>query len=69
MPVFTALAPTDRDAIATYLDELRTAPNPGGFSIGGIGPVPEGFVAWAIGMGMLLIVVVLVGRDWRSARP
>jgi ubiquinol-cytochrome c reductase cytochrome c subunit len=68
MPVFTALAPTDRDAIVTYLDELRTAPNPGGFSIGGIGPVPEGFVAWVIGMGMLLIVVVLVGRDWRSAR-
>jgi ubiquinol-cytochrome c reductase cytochrome c subunit len=69
MPVFSALAPTDRDAIVTYLDRLRSAPSPGGFSIGGIGPVPEGFVAWVVGMGLLLIVVALVGRDWRSARP
>ena len=66
MPVFSALAATDRDAIVTYLLQLRTAPNPGGLSIGGIGPVPEGFVAWVVGMGMLLIVAVLVGRDWRS---
>jgi ubiquinol-cytochrome c reductase cytochrome c subunit len=64
MPVF-ALAAQDLDAVATYVDYLQRAPNPGGFSIGGIGPVPEGFVSWVVGMGALLLVVVLVGREWR----
>lgn len=64
MPVF-ALSGQDQDAVATYVDYLQSAPNPGGFSIGGIGPVPEGFVSWVVGMGALLVVVILVGREWR----
>lgn len=63
MPVFD-LPAEQRDAVATYVDYLGSAPHPGGFAIGGIGPVPEGFVAWLVGMGLLVIVVVLVGRDW-----
>jgi ubiquinol-cytochrome c reductase cytochrome c subunit len=66
MPVF-ALADEDLDAVASYVDWLQNAPTPGGFSIGGIGPVPEGFVAWVVGMGMLLVVVFLAGRSWRRA--
>jgi hypothetical protein len=27
--------------------------------------VPEGFVGWVLGMGLLIVVVVLVGREWR----
>jgi ubiquinol-cytochrome c reductase cytochrome c subunit len=68
MPVF-ALADEDLDAVATYVDYLQRAPNPGGFSIGGIGPVPEGFVGWVAGMGALLVVVILVGREWQRAGP
>lgn len=64
MPVF-ALSAQDQDAVATYVDYLQRAPSPGGFSIGGIGPVPEGFVSWLVGMGALLVVVILVGREWR----
>lgn len=65
MPAFTF--PTDdRDALVTYVDYLQGAANPGGFSIGGIGPVPEGLVAWLLGMGMLGVVVILIGRDWRA---
>lgn len=64
MPRFQ-LAEDDLDAVATYVDYLQRARNPGGFSIGGIGPVPEGFVGWVLGMGLLLVVVVLVGREWR----
>ena len=63
MPVF-ALADEDLDAVATYIEYLQGAPNPGGFSIGGIGPVPEGFVGWLVGMGLLLLVVIGVGREW-----
>ncbi len=65
MPVF-ALPSEDLAAVATYVEYLRTAPDPGGFAIGGIGPVPEGFVAWLVGMGLLTIVVIGVGRSWDS---
>lgn len=63
MPRFE-LSAQDADGVATYVDYLQHASNPGGFSIGGIGPVPEGFVAWAVGMGLLLVVVYLIGREW-----
>lgn len=66
MPVF-ALPQTDIDAVATYVDFLQTAPAPGGFSIGGIGPVPEGFVAWVLGAGLLLVIAYLIGREWDRA--
>lgn len=63
MPVFD-LPPDEIDAVATYVRYLGSAPDPGGFAIGGIGPVPEGFVAWLAGMGALVAIVVLVGRSW-----
>jgi ubiquinol-cytochrome c reductase cytochrome c subunit len=41
--------------IAAYVESLKTTPyNRGGAPIGGKGPVPEGFVAWVIGMGVLV---------------
>lgn len=64
MPVFDYES-RDLDAVASYVDFLHQATHPGGFSIGGIGPVPEGFVGWVLGMGLLLLIVVLVGRPWR----
>ena len=51
MPVFPICRRQDVNAVATYVEYLQTAPDPGGFSIGGIGPVPEGFVAWVLGWG------------------
>ena len=66
MPVFP-WPDDDLDAVVTYVEYLRTAPDPGGFAIGGIGPVPEGLVAWFMGMGLLVLIVVLVGRSWERA--
>jgi ubiquinol-cytochrome c reductase cytochrome c subunit len=66
MPVFSGIAETDRNAIVSYVEYLRSAPNPGGFSIGGIGPVPEGYAAWLLGMALLVIIIVLIGRDWKG---
>ena len=63
MPVFD-LPQQQLDAVATYIEYLRDAPTPGGFAIGGIGPVPEGFVAWIVGMALLGAIVYLVGREW-----
>lgn len=48
--------------IAAYVESLRTTPyNRGGLPIGGKGPVPEGFVAWIIGLGTLVLVVRWLG--------
>jgi ubiquinol-cytochrome c reductase cytochrome c subunit len=52
----TASSRQDVDDIATYVESLRTEPyNRGGAPIGGKGPVPEGFVAWVIGLGVLVV--------------
>lgn len=63
MPVFD-LGEERIAAVATYLEYLQASGDPGGFEIGGIGPVPEGFVAWLAGMGALIVVVYLIGRRW-----
>jgi ubiquinol-cytochrome c reductase cytochrome c subunit len=50
------------NAIASYVDSLKTRPyNRGGAPIGGKGPVPEGFVAWVIGLGVLVLAARWIG--------
>jgi ubiquinol-cytochrome c reductase cytochrome c subunit len=66
MPVFD-YPKQDLDAVASYTEYLRRGDHPGGFSIGGIGPVPEGFVGWVLGMGLLVVIAFVVGRDWGKA--
>jgi ubiquinol-cytochrome c reductase cytochrome c subunit len=61
MPVF-GFSQEDRDAVVAYVDHLDEADDPGGADIGGIGPVPEGFVAWGVGMLSLVVVALLIGR-------
>lgn len=58
MPVFDEgqLSPADVDAIAAYLAYLRSREAaPGGFPLAGVGPVAEGYVAWLIGAGLLVL--------------
>ncbi len=43
-----------RDIIA-YVTTVRAEPNPGGFSLGRVGPVTEGLVAF---LGLLLFMVL-----------
>jgi ubiquinol-cytochrome c reductase cytochrome c subunit len=61
MPVFEYDA-HERDSIVAFIDHLEDRPDRGGFDIGGVGPVPEGFVAWALGMGSCLAIALLIGR-------
>jgi ubiquinol-cytochrome c reductase cytochrome c subunit len=52
----TAESTQQVDDIAAYVESLRSEPyNRGGAPIGGKGPVPEGFVAWVIGLGVLVV--------------
>jgi ubiquinol-cytochrome c reductase cytochrome c subunit len=63
MPVFndkTIDPQAKRDMIA-FLDTVNKTPNPGGLSLGRIGPVSEGLVAWLFGLGLLLGFAVWLG--------
>ena len=60
--------PTDQQSIervnhvAAYVEALnRDRFNRGGAPIGGKGPVPEGFVAWVIGLGLLILGIRWLG--------
>jgi ubiquinol-cytochrome c reductase cytochrome c subunit len=59
----------DRDAIVAYVRYLRTLPAPGGAPIGGFGPVAEGFVAVAVGLTGVVLLVRFVGRRSREDEP
>lgn len=63
MPVFRGGAYTQQDVddIAAYIQTLDAdARDPGGVPLGGTGPVAEGFVAWVIGLGLLVLVARLI---------
>ena len=57
MPVFndTTITPQQKRDIIAYVTQTRNEPNPGGFSLGRVGPVTEGLVAF---LGMLLFMVL-----------
>jgi ubiquinol-cytochrome c reductase cytochrome c subunit len=63
MPRFGTEQITDQDAnsLARYVLYLRTHGNEGGLDLGRVGPVAEGFVAWVVGLGILLLVIRLTG--------
>ena len=63
MPVFAPrqIGGRDLDSVVRYVRYLRNPRDPGGLPIGRIGPIPEGFVAWSVGMVALLGMVAWIG--------
>jgi ubiquinol-cytochrome c reductase cytochrome c subunit len=63
MPVFSnnTLTPDQKRDVIKYIELLRTEPNPGGLSLGRIGPVSEGLFLWTVGIGSVLVVAVWIG--------
>ncbi|ABD12464.1 c-type cytochrome [Frankia sp. B2] len=63
MPVFgpRQLNEEDATAIAAYIKHMKEAPSAGGYSLGNYGPVPEGLLAWLVGVGALLGVCLWIG--------
>jgi ubiquinol-cytochrome c reductase cytochrome c subunit len=58
MPVFNnaTITPAQKRDIIAYVTKVRAQPNPGGFSLGRVGPVTEGLVAF---LGLLLFMVLM----------
>jgi ubiquinol-cytochrome c reductase cytochrome c subunit len=63
MPVFSdqTLTPEDKKQIIAYVRSLHETPDYGGFSMGYLGPVPEGLFAWVVGMGALVGFAIWIG--------
>ncbi|HKA85826.1 MAG TPA: c-type cytochrome [Acidimicrobiales bacterium] len=63
MPVFgpDVIDDEELNGLVRYVRYLADPEDPGGLPIGRTGPIPEGFVAWLIGMVALLGLVVWIG--------
>jgi ubiquinol-cytochrome c reductase cytochrome c subunit len=70
MPVFndTTITPSQKRDIISYITETRSEPNPGGFSLGRIGPVTEGLVGWIGGVGALILAAMWITAKRRVHR-
>lgn len=64
MPRFTGNLSDQQVAdITKYVTtEIQHPYNPGGFGLGGLGPVAEGFVGLLVGLGLLILVCYWVGE-------
>ena len=66
MPVFGRDVFSDDElaAIVRYVQYLRDPADPGGLGLGHLGPIPEGFVAWVVGLGLIVVAIRWIGtRD------
>lgn len=63
MPVFNdAMIPAkNKQEIIAYLEALKAKPNPGGLSLGRLGPVTEGLFLFTVGIGALIAAAVWIG--------
>ena len=69
MPSFSTKQIDDKtlNGIARYVVWATRHPDDrGGWGIGSIGPIPEGMVAWLIGIVALLLVIRLIGERTRT---
>jgi len=68
MPVFAngAVSPQAKRDIIAYVVKTRTEPNPGGLSLGRVGPVTEGLVIFLGGMGVLVLIAMWITAKRRE---
>jgi ubiquinol-cytochrome c reductase cytochrome c subunit len=76
MPVFgpDLIDADELNGLVRYVQYLQDPEDPGGLPIGRTGPIPEGFVAWLVGMVALLGLVAWIGtrspiRRTRGSEP
>jgi len=63
MPVFGpgTLDEEEVASIVAYVGYLRHPDDRGGLGLGHLGAIPEGFVAWVVGLGVMLMAVRWIG--------
>ncbi|MCW2523139.1 MAG: cytochrome c [Frankiales bacterium] len=64
MPVFSdnQITPDQKMAIINYIQNLKASKDPGGAGLDRIGPVSEGLLIWTVGLGVLMVAILWIGR-------
>ncbi|WP_446685567.1 cytochrome bc1 complex diheme cytochrome c subunit [Nocardioides stalactiti] len=63
------IPPEDKKAVIAYLDTLDEQPSYGGLTLGSLGPVSEGLIAWLIGIGGLVgFAIWIAAHTTRTSR-
>ncbi len=64
MPRFdsSTLSTEQIDSIAKYVEYLRQPDDRGGLSLGRLGPIPEGFLIWVVGIGGLVTATGFIAK-------
>jgi quinol---cytochrome-c reductase cytochrome c subunit len=67
MPAFSRKSISDAqlDSIIRYVDYTKHPDDRGGWSLGHVGPVPEGLVTWFFGMAVLVALCLVIGTRLR----
>ena len=67
MPVFSdkTITPEEKMSIIKWIKAAEAEPNLGGASLGRVGPVTEGLLAWTLGLGVLIGVAVWLAMKAR----
>jgi quinol---cytochrome-c reductase cytochrome c subunit len=65
MPVFSdnEITPQQKKEILSYIQTQKASKDPGGVSLGRVGPAAEGIMNWVVGVGTLMIFII-----WIAAR-
>jgi ubiquinol-cytochrome c reductase cytochrome c subunit len=68
MPRFSpeAITPAQLNDVVAYVEYAKHPQDPGGWSIGHLGPWPEGMVTWFLGASVLVAMCLLFARRTRS---
>lgn len=64
MPKFSdrQLTPAEKADIISYIESVQAERNnPGGYALGGFGPISEGLVAWIVGIAALVAITLWIG--------
>ena len=63
MPKFSdrLLSAGEKKDIIAFIKAAKETPNPGGYGLGGIGPVTEGMIMWLVGIVVLIAAALWIG--------
>ena len=63
MPKFSdrQLSADEKKDIIAFIKSTKETPSPGGWSLGGLGPVSEGMAMWMIGISLVAAVAMWIG--------
>jgi quinol---cytochrome-c reductase cytochrome c subunit len=68
MPRFSSkqIPDDELDSIIRYVQYAKHPDDRGGWALGHVGPVPEGLVAWFLGLGLMIATCIVIGKRLHS---